>query len=190
MAYLFEVNERIVFPNAETLLISPFKEIWERDESNTKETALKELTYIEFMSSMKKSNPYRQYPNDKKHEVLKQDIIQDVQWIPDSLIYEAITKIQLFQQEASITYSYYMAAKRAAEKMKSFFMNFDITERNEKTGNPIYKPRDITSSLNDTGRVLTELKNLEKKVEEELYEDSKMRSDKQISPFADRNSMK
>ena len=31
MAFLFQVTDRAVFPNAETLLISPFKDIWERD---------------------------------------------------------------------------------------------------------------------------------------------------------------
>ena len=37
MAYLFQINGRAVFPNAETILISPFKDIWERDLSKDKE---------------------------------------------------------------------------------------------------------------------------------------------------------
>ena len=36
MAYLFEVQEKTVIPNTETLLLSPFKEIWERDKSKKK----------------------------------------------------------------------------------------------------------------------------------------------------------
>lgn len=189
MAYLFQITEKIVFPTAEVLLISPFKDIWERDKTKEKHMALKEFTFIEFMTSQKKSNPYKDYPHEKRKEKLLEEIIKDVNWKPDELIFKAITKIDEFQKDASATYSYYTSTKRAADKMKKFFDNFDINERNEKTGNPIYKPRDITAALNDTERVLTNLNNLKKKVEEELYEESKMRSDKQISPFADPKSL-
>lgn len=189
MAHLFIINNKTVFPNPETLLIEPFKSIWERDKTKGKQTAIKELTYIEFVSSFKKSNPYRQYPEDKKREVLKEEIIKDVNWEPDKLIFEGIEKIKTLQEEASTTYGYYLDAKFAAEKMRKFFREFDINERNMKSGNPIYKPRDITSAINDTEKTLSNLKALEKKVEEELYEETKTKADKQISPFADPNSL-
>jgi hypothetical protein len=189
MAYLFEITEKVVFPNPETLLISPFKDIWDRDNSEGKKVALKELTYIEFMTSQKKSNPYKEYPHEKRQKVLLRDIIQDDNWMADELIHKAISKIDEFQKDSSATYSYYMSAKIAADRMKQFFESFNIKERNDKTGNPIYKPRDITAALNDTEKVLNNLNNLKKKVEEELYEESKMRADKQISPFADPSSL-
>ena len=37
MAFLFIVSEKSVFPNPETLLISPFKDIWARDKSKKNE---------------------------------------------------------------------------------------------------------------------------------------------------------
>ena len=36
MAFLFVVENGVAKPNTETLLISPFKEIWERDNSDNK----------------------------------------------------------------------------------------------------------------------------------------------------------
>lgn len=190
MAFLFKVEGKLVTPNDETLLISPYKEIWKRDKSKKKLNALEEFAYIEFMGSMKKTNPYRQYPENKKHGVVKQEVITQNDWKPDHLVLEAIGKLKKFQKEASTTYSYYMAAKKAAEKMQDFFNNVDITERNMKTGNPIYKPGDITRALNDTEKVLANLKALEKKVEEELYEETRTKGGKEISPFAHRNSLK
>lgn len=190
MSYLFEISERAVFPNTETLLLSPFKEIWERDSSKTKENALEELTYIEFMTSMKKSNPYRQYPEKLKHEKISEDIITQKGWEPDNLVIDAMKKVIQFQQEASTTYNYYISAKRAAEKMQEFFNDVDINERNMKSGTPIWKPGDITRALNDTEKVLTNIKGLEKKVEEELYEETKTKAGKEISPFAQRGSLK
>lgn len=190
MAFLFEVNNKIVIPNPETLLIEPFKEIWERDKTPNKVHAIEDFTYIEFITSMKKSNPYRQYPEERKHEVLVEEIITRDNWIPDGLIQQGISKVEQFQKEASTTYNYYMAAKTAAEKMQEYFIEVDINERNEKSGNPIYKPRDITSALNDTEKVLANLKSLEKKVEEEIYEETRNRSDKKISPLANPQSLK
>lgn len=190
MAFLFNVEGKAVFPNTETLLLYPFKDIWDRDKSKSKENALEELTYIEFMTSMKKTNPYRQYPEGKKDEVVRQDVITQIDWQPDELVKEAMQKIMQFQQGASTTYNYYMAAKKAAEKMQEFFEDVDINERNMKSGNPIYKPGDITRALNDTEKVLANLKSLEKKVEEELYEETKTKGGKEISPFASRNSLK
>lgn len=189
MAFLFEVTEKTVFPNPETLLISPFKEIWARDKNKAKIFALEEFAYIEFMSSMKKSNPYRQYAESMKEVKVREAVITKKGWEPDELIIKGIHKVQQFHSEASTTYNYYMSVKKAAEKMQDFFNTTDITAVNEKTGNPIYKPRDFTSAMNDTEKVLSNLKSLEKKVEEELYEETKNRSNKEISFFADPESL-
>ena len=190
MAYLFQINGRAVFPNAETILMSPFKEIWERDLSKDKENAIQEFAYIEFMTSMLKSNPYREYPEAKKDEIIRKDIITQIDWNPDELILEAMNKIQELQKEGSITYSYWLANKTAIEKMIDFFLNVDVSEKNFKTGNPVYKPRDVTGAVADAEKILTTINTLKSKVEEELYEKSKMRSDKVISPFANPDSLK
>ncbi len=44
MAFLFEVSGKVVFPTAETLLTTPFKEIWERDKGKDNHQAKKEFT--------------------------------------------------------------------------------------------------------------------------------------------------
>jgi hypothetical protein len=189
MAFLFTVTEKTVFPVTEALLIEPYKSIWERDKTKDKHQALSEFAYIEFMTSMNKSNPYRQYAENKKEEKVRQAVIIKKGWEPDELIRQGMHRIIKFNQEASTTYNYYMAAKRAAEKMQEFFNEVDVTEKNPKTFNPVYKPRDITGALNDTEKVLSNLKSLEKKVEEELYEETKNRSNKQVSFFADPESL-
>lgn len=189
MAFLFRVEGRAVFPNTEALLIYPFKDIWERDKSKNKEFAIEEFSYIEFMSSMKRSNPFRQYENPRKEEVVRKEVISRKDWKPDKLIKDAINKIERLQEEGSTTYSYYIAAKTAAEKMKNFFLEVDVNERNFKTGNPIYKPIDLTRALNETDKTLSNLKALEKKVEEEIYENVKTIGGKRISPFAKRENI-
>lgn len=182
MAFLFVVENSVAKPNTEVLLISPFKEIWERDTSEDKYIATKEFTFIEFMSSKKKTNPYAGYDDELRFKVLK-EMLFDEDWEIDELVESALIKIKDFQEEASPTYKYYLSASNAAAKMRTFFNTFDINERNERNGNPIYKPSDITRALNDTDKVLQNLNSMKEKVEQELFEQTKTRGNKEINPF-------
>lgn len=190
MSWLFQIQDKAVFPNPETLMIHPFNEIWDRDSSPGKETAIKELSYIEFMSSMMKSNPYREYGEDRKELVILQEVVRDPSWKPDQLVSAGIAKIKEFQTEGSATYRYWLANLTALEKQIEFFNSVDINERNFKTGNPIYKAKDIPDAVAIAERVLTSHTALKNKVDEELFESSKMRSQKTISPFANPESLR
>lgn len=181
MAFLFVVENGVAKPNVETLLVSPFKEIWERDETPGRELALKELTFVEFMSSKKKTNPYAGYDDNLRYERLIETMPEG--WEIDALVESALVKIKDFSENASPTYQYYLSASKAAEKMRTFFNTFDINERNERNGNPIYKPSDITRALNDTDKVLQNLNSMKEKVEQELFEQTKTRGNKTINPF-------
>lgn len=189
MSVLFKVENRVVIPNTETLLISPFKEIWERDTSEGKEVAMAEFKYIEFTTSMLASNPYAGYDEETKVQKVIDACIFMEDWKPDELVIGAQKEMEKFNTEASSSYTYYMSAKIAAEKMKDFFNTFDMNEVNTKTMNPVYKPRDITSALKDTSDVLQRLDTMKKKVEEELFQVVKRRGEKVISPFADPSNM-
>lgn len=181
MAFLFTVENSIAIPNIETLLIPPFKDIWERDKSKNKDVAIKEFTFIELMSSKKKTNPYAGYSDDVRFEKLKEALFEK-NWEQDVLIEQALIKINEFQREASPTYSYYLSVIKAVEKMKDFFKNVNINERNEK-GIPIYKPGDITRALNDTDKVLQNINSMKERVEQELFEQTKTKNNKTINPF-------
>lgn len=187
MAYLFKVEDKIVKPTDEALQVSPFKDIWERDTSTNKEVALQEFTYIEFMTSALKTNPYRGYSEDRKETVVRQDVIKIPDWQPDELILAGMQKVKQFQTEGSESYSLYLSALVAKNKLQDFFNNFNINKVNSKTGAPIYKPRDITTALQDLDKTIVSLQSLEKKVEEDLFESAKIRGQKEISPFADPN---
>jgi hypothetical protein len=191
MSLLFTVESRVVSPTTQVLLISPFKEIWARDTSEDKRYAIEDFSYIEFMASIQKSNPYSGYPEDQRAEKILKDIITRAEWDQtDSLILAGIDKLKEFQAEASVTYNYYMAAKNAAEKMQQFFMTFSMGEVNPKTGALVWKPRDITSALNDTSRVLENLNSLREKVDNEVFEEVKKKGQKIVSVFADPSSLK
>jgi hypothetical protein len=191
MSLLFTVESKVVSPSTESLLIFPFREIWERDDSKDKRFAIEDLSYIEFMASIQKSNPYSGYAEHERSPKIIKDIVTRAEWDEtDPLIQAGIEKLKQFQAEASVTYNYYMAAKSAAEKMQLFFTTFSMADVNLRTGAPIYKPKDITSALNDTSRVLENLNSLREKVDNEIFEEVKKKGQKVVSPFADPNSLK
>lgn len=192
MAYLFKVEGNRVYPNEETLLISPFKEIWERDNSPEKEVAIKELTYIEFMTSQLKTNPYKGYRATQRDEVLKKDIVKDENWKPDDLVMDAMDKIEEFQKEASSSYKLYKASLKAKENLEDFLLSVDLQSEENKTdkGAMVLKPKDITTALLDVDKVTASLSALHQKIEEELYEEVKVRAGKKIGVFARPESFK
>jgi len=191
MSLLFTVESKVVSPSTEALLMFPFRDIWERDESKDKRYAIEDLSYIEFMASIQKSNPYSGYSEDQRADKIIKDIITRAEWdSQDRLLIAGIAKLKEFQAEASVTYNYYMAAKSAAEKMQQFFIGFSMNDVNLRTGAPIFKPKDITSALNDTSRVLENLNTLREKVDNEIFEEVKKKGQKIVSPFADPNSLK
>ena len=183
MAYLFIVEDKVVKPTEETLLIYPFSEIWERDKSKDKSQAIKEFTYIEFMVSKKKTNPYTGYEPEARKKELGKLLFDNPNFEEDYLIVEGLAKLEKFQTEASSAYTFLLAAETAANKLKDFFLNFDLNERNTRTGMPLYKPKDISGAINDSEQNIRTLHNLKEKVEQELFEAVKTRSNRQINPF-------
>lgn len=189
MSYLFKIEDKIVQPTEEVLLISPFKEIWERDKSKGKEIALKEFAFIEFTVSLLASNPYKGYSESIRDSIVQQDIFKDIEWKPDKLIEEGKKKFENFQKDGSQSYTLYKSAVAAKDKLVNFLNEIDINERNFKTGMPIYKPKELTSALLDVDKVIASLDILKKKVEEELFESTKVKGQKEISIFAKLESL-
>lgn len=189
MALLFIIEGKIVKPYPETLLIPPFDEIWDRDDSPGKEIALKEFTYIEFMSSRLKSNPYKGYGIEDRKKKVIEDCVKMEDWKPDVVVLDGIRRCEEFQTKASSNYSLLMDTLLAKEKLQKFFRSVDLNERNDKNM-PVYKPKELSTTMNDVDRLATSLYNLEKKVEEELYDSVRVKGQKEISPFADPNFMK
>jgi hypothetical protein len=186
MSYLFKIRDRNVYPNEETLLVPPFKKLWERDRTREKLEATKEFAYIEFMTSMLKSNPYRGYKKEKRSETIIKDLMINKNWKPDKLVLEGIKKIETFQKEASPSFSLYEAAIRAKNNLESFLSEIDLNGESNYTdkGNMILKPKDVTSAILDVPKVTESLHELEEKIQEEIFEEVKTRANKEISIFA------
>jgi hypothetical protein len=180
---LFTVESGILVPVPETLLIYPFNEIWNRDTSPKKDMAVKEFTYVEFLCSYKKSNPFAGYVEEGKEAKVRDNIFKKTpNWIPDGLVKDAITVYKDFQEEASPSLRFYNAAIVGVTKLQDYYDTLDMNERTNQ-GGLVNKPSDVARGLSQTATVLQNLEALKTKVEQELFESNKLRANRTVNPL-------
>ena len=182
MALLFEVNGNAVIPTTEARLVEPYKTLWERDTTDTKEFAIRDFSFIEFMVSKKRTNPYAGYSDEERLKKLSLLYYNDEQAEIDTLVEQGMAKLVEFQTEGSATYSYLVSLYNIANRIKHYFNTVDIDERDDKN-KPIHTISNITRAIGDIDKVLQTLHTAETKVEQELYETTKTRSNKEINPY-------
>lgn len=179
---VFVVEGGIVKPTEECKLIYPYKQIWDRDESSKKEVALTEFAYIEFMCSMKKTNPFAGYPEEIRSDRIIEGVVRIDQWQPDDLIKDGILTYQHFQAEASPSIKFYEAALTGVRAMQSYYETLNMGTKTS-TGALVNKPSEVARGLSQTASILQNLETLKEKVQQELLESNRVRANRTVNPF-------
>lgn len=181
---LFEVKGGIVSPSIHALMISPFKEIWERDKSAKKSQAIPELTYIELSCSMKKSNLFSGYAEEIRPKKVAKQVFGREDWTPDSLVQEAIEQYRKLDLEASPSLAICISALGAVHKMKEFLDSYDPTERTPK-GAMVIKPAEVSKTIKELPDMINSTMALRSKVEQELITEQKTKGQRQVGYYED-----
>ena len=167
---LFQLEAGNVTPTAELLLIPEFKFIYTRDKSKDKAKALNELTYVYFSTDYLSN--YVAFTKGIKEERLAEDFLGGVLNKPDADIIKACKKYDELQQTP--TMNFLKAAKSAMQSTQDYFNQIDYSERDGK-GNPVYKIKEITSSLKDCSGIKDTIDKLEAAVKKEMTNGSTAR---------------
>jgi len=174
---LFDIDAGVVTLNPTSLFIPEFKVLWDRDKSEDKETATKEIAYVAFCKSLSGKNPYIAYAESIRENKVNEDTIKRE---PDELIKKALVKYAEFQDT---TYTRLLkSSKNAAEKLSVYFDNMDFN-LTDSYGKPVYSGRDLTSNLKEVGNIIKSLTNLEKQVQKDLLDNDSVRGGGDIGPF-------
>lgn len=184
---LFIEEHGAVMPTEEAKNTFPFSVIWNNDTSTHKDRAIKSFTFIQFMCSPKRSNPFFGYTNPQiRSQKIRENIRKEIpDWEVDELIAQGVEQWMEFYNNASPKLSYYKSALNAASKLEDFFNTFDMEAKNLRTGAPIYKPKEITSALVDSASVMANLAKLESEVNEEVFSSARNKSARTISRYED-----
>lgn len=179
-----EVNE------PDILLIKEFAALWEQErnkcgadpEGKFRLRAFRELQYIYLMLNWK--SPYADYTEQERHqEALKDACITESEW--NDPIFRAACRKYKELQNASRSLKLIKSAQSVVDKFTDYFDSIDLTERDELTGKPIWKTKDIMSEMQSVSKVIEELKNLEYMYKKEQEAQSDVRGDAEVG-FMDR----
>jgi len=181
-----DIENRIVKPTEEALMVTPFGDIYQRDSHRQKDLAMREFAYIEFMVSPKDTNPFFGYPvaGGIRHQKIYENKFKDLYetWTPDELVRVGIEVYNEFYYNASPSLGFYNSVVGAVKKLQTFFDNLDMDKVNSRDM-PLYKPKEITSAIIDAENLLTKLAAMKEKVNQEIFTTVKTKGARQINFF-------
>lgn len=165
-----------VEPEPETLLIYPFREIWERDNSPAKNRALKELSFVWLMSDI--SSPYSEFDVSQKTRKLILDVLEGEE--PDSLVQLACEEWESFTETTST--KLLQSSRKSLDKLRDYMDNIEFTKDGdqEEAGKNAKKLVEVISSLS---KLLSSVKGLEELVAKEQTQETKVRRGAEINEF-------
>lgn len=174
----------------EVLLIREFAALWnpernkcKADPKGTKRLrAFREFKYIWLMLDW--SSYYADYTEQERHqECLKDAEITDAEWA-DATFREACRKYKDLQN-SSRSLRLIKAAQNMVDKITDYFNTLDLQERDEVTGKPFYKTKDVMDEMKNVSKIVEELKTLEYMYKKEQEAESDVRGDAEVG-FMDR----
>lgn len=165
----------------EILLVREFEALTASERNKTKEDpkgiyntrAFREFKYIYLAINWQ--SPYADYPEQERHqEALKDANITEEEF--NNPEFRAACRKYRDLQESNRSIKMLQAAQNTVDKFVLYFNNIDPEERDELTGKPIYKVKDIMTEISSLSKVNEELKILEGQVKKEIAETSQIRA--------------
>ena len=168
---LFDLQKRRVIVHTKALLIPEFKVLWDRDKKKEKEKAIRELSYVYFITDYK--SPYIQSADpDLTEKVVAKDFMKDPSYKPDKEVKEAIAKYTRLQQTPSMRLL--TASLKTISNLTSYLETINLHDR-DKNDRPVYKPSDVTSALKSIGPIIESLNKVKEQVEKEVAQSATLR---------------
>lgn len=98
---LFNYKDYKVTISEEAMMLKPFKRIWERDRSKSKQRALNELAFVYFFCDPRSDYQYLTDNAERLNAIKEGEGFAD-NWKPDKLIDEAMKFYNSFKSEAAL----------------------------------------------------------------------------------------
>lgn len=161
----------VVHPMA--IAIPEFADIWNADNTTTKDNAVKELSFVYFMCNYKSA--YRGYPESERMFKLKMDLWNDMNWSMPERVAKAMVKYEELQIASSSSMSLLKSAQRAALKIQDFMNTVNLINDDKGT-----KMGTLLKTLSSISNITRELGLLEQKVSQDLETTGRARGGGQI----------
>lgn len=193
MLDIFEFKDAKLGLTIDVLAHPILRRIYDRDEDRHKGEALMQYTYLNYMCSFKKSNPFNGYPNLEERRIkiiasiykerTKEEKLELlVFYTDDVLINLCIEVLNKIYETCSPSLRVYKAAIQGAHKVSEFMNTVSLTEKTN-SGSAVYKPSDVIASIKESKAMVIALNDLKNAVDSELIEASKTVKNRGINYF-------
>lgn len=170
---LLELNDMKGVPSPPLSHIEPFNEIIDRDTSDNKTEASKELAYIHFMVHYE--SPYLSWSKDIRPEKIIKDIWGDLEWEPDELVNKGVEKYR------EITASPYTRLLDSAwEQANTLIKHFE-----ENNIEDAKEAKDAINNLSKIGSVVEGIEKLTEQVKKHKSKQNANRAGAEVNKYSE-----
>ena len=182
------VKDEIKLNEPEILLTKEFAKLYlpERNKTKTDKTgefktkAFNEFKYIFLYYDW--TSPYAQFLSEERHNLAVEDSGLSKKELEDPDFLAACKKYEEIQN-SSLAIKLLQAARMAVENSIFYLGHVDLNERDQETGKPIYKFKDLIAEIKGSKDVIVGLKELEAQVKKELDQDNGLRGNAEVGFF-------
>lgn len=153
----------------EAFLVRPIRRLWNADRTERKEHFWRQMSFMYFMINPASSYSYILDMDERAAAVIQQEGLPN-DFKPSEMLIEAME----IYRKMTITPSQKLleASLIAADTVSKKLRDPDILDEVDDKGKPTHTISEVTKSLRDVEGIVTSLQNLQKKVEQELTEQS------------------
>lgn len=170
MLKLFKYEGYRVVISEEALLLKPFRKIWDRDKTKTKDRALSELGYIYFFNDPRSEYQYLVDPSERHEAILESEGLSK-DWKPDKFVQEASDFYNSFKPTSALLLE---DTRYAVDKVRKLLREIDFTSTDDN-GKPIYTIDKILAAIKQVPTLVKDLDEAEKALRSEVSNLGKMR---------------
>ena len=161
----------------EALLIRPIRRLWNQDRSGRKEHFYQQMSYLFFMVDPRSTYSYILDLDERSKAIIEQEGLPD-NFKPSDLLVEAMRIYK--EHTTTISQKLLNDALVAANTVGTFLRTVDLTEE-DRNGKPKYQVSQITAALKNLEGIVTNIQNLQKKVDSEIQEGGKARGAQELT---------
>lgn len=166
---LFKYEGFKITISEEAILLKPFRRIWMRDRSESKNKALMELGFIYFFCDPRSDYMFISDEEDRKNEIKVGEGLPP-KWEPDKIVLEAVEFYKQFQPSSFLLLQ---DIRVAVDRVRNELRTIDMKE--EVDGKRVNTVASVTKASRDALVLVKELDATEREIYKEMQESGRMR---------------
>lgn len=176
-------SNKIVLNEPEILLVKEFADLWNDERNKCQEDpdghlklrVFKELLYI-YMAIDWGAPGSKSTPAERREEAVRDSGLTEEE-LKDPIFLAACKKYQQLQDNSSVLGKLVETYTNNIHKMRVFIESIDYDERNQMTGQPIFKIKDTLVEMQQIAKAIDALQELQEKYKEEQQNETGLRGD-------------